>query len=134
MRLFDWSTWFAHWIGMEPCKLTKHHSHSVLVRGHRGPSRRFHARQSLKSYVAGTNPTKSSVFPPKYSSLQYIASFCARFSKDIFSYRCLHNFYGDIEFSFTKLRQQQHSLFSFVANGKHIVVVNGTNPRDRLPV
>jgi hypothetical protein len=44
-------------------------------------TRRFHTRQSLKSYVASTNRPKRSVFHPKYSSLQYLASFCARPAK-----------------------------------------------------
>jgi hypothetical protein len=79
-----------------------------------------------------TNQPKRSVFHPKYSSLQYFASFCARLTKDIFSYRFQHKSYRDIVFSFTKLHHQQHSFFSFVVNGKHIVVWNGTNPRDPL--
>jgi hypothetical protein len=49
------------------------------------PSRRFEGRQSLESYVSGTNWTKRSVFHPKYPSfLQSLATFCARLAEDIF--------------------------------------------------
>jgi hypothetical protein len=52
--------------------------------------------------------------------MQYLASFCVRLAKDIFSYQSLLESYRNIESSFTNSYRQQRSFSSFVVNGKPI--------------
>jgi hypothetical protein len=57
--------------------------------------------------------------------------------KICFNYQpTLQRSYGDIQFSKSKSHLQQHFLFSFIVNGKHIVDKIGTRtkPQDRLLV
>jgi hypothetical protein len=87
-------------------------------------TRWFHTRQLLKSYVASTTKQNG------LSSIQNILclNILRPFART--SYQSLHKSYIDIEISFIKLHHQQHSFFSFVVNGKHIVDGKGTNPWD----